>query len=305
MKPTPQLLKILKKFADNYGLATLPHSNHNSSQVNGFHQNNKMLVLRSPAKVNLCLDVLRKSPDGYHEIATVLCIAENYFDEITIEATEKEDVLSIISGPQNHTSERIDKSGENLLSRAVSLMKNEAALSAPEAAHEKFAKIIVNKNLPFSSGLGALSSNAATIMMGLNELWDLQLSKEKLKTLGAQLGMDVPFFFEGGICLGTHFGELVEPIKTDLKFEIEVDPRTSSEPEKTKRSFEKIDLTRCGKNNDKTSAFIKALKENNKAQALRFLHNDFEQLYPELEKAVPRRRLAGSGPSIFTIKGFI
>lgn len=298
MKPTLQLLKIPKKFTDNYRLATLRHSHHNSSQVNDFHQNNKMLVLRSPAKVNLCLDVLRKSPDGYHEIATVLCIAENYFDKITIEAIGKEDILSIILDPQNHTSERLDKSAENLLNRAVALMKNEAALSAPETAREKFAKIIVNKNLPFSSGLGSLSSNAATIMMGLNELWDLQLTKEKLKTLGAQLGMDVPFFFEGGICLGTHFGEVVEPIKTDLKFEIEIDPRTSSEPEKTKKSFEKLDLTRCGKNAEKTSDFIKALSENNKAHALRLLHNDFEQLY----HLAPSQHLAGSGPSVFFAK---
>lgn len=257
-----------------------------------------MLVLRSPAKVNLCLDVLGKSPDGYHEIATVLCIAEKYFDEITVEATEKEDILSIILDSQNHTPERIDKSGENLLNRAISLMKNEAI---QKGRPEKFAQIIVNKNLPFSSGLGALSSNAATIMMGLNELWDLQLSKKTLKTLGAKLGMDVPFFFEGGVCLGTHFGEVVEPIKTDLKFEIEVDPRTSSESEKTKKSFEKLDLTRCGKNAEKTSSFIKALGENNKEHALQLLHNDFEQLY----SLTPGQHLSGSGPSIFAIKGSI
>lgn len=263
-----------------------------------------MLVLRSPAKVNLCLDIIGKAPNGYHEISTILRIAENYFDEISFETNEKDDFLSIIPGPQNPTPQRIDESAENFLNRAVCIMKNEAV---SQKKLEKFARIIVHKNLPFSSGLGALSSNAATIMMGLNKLWELNLSKDRLKDLGAQLGMDVPFFFEGGICHCTHFGEIVEPINTNLQFEIEIELKSSQDLEKTKNAFAKLNLAQCGREIEKTMAFLKALKENDKVKALQFLHNDFAQLYPELESSgldnfssAPRRLLAGSGPSLFT-----
>lgn len=261
-----------------------------------------MLILRSPAKVNLCLDVLGKGADGYHEISTVICIAENYFDEITLEINNQENSLSIITDLQNPTPQRIDKNEENLLNRAISLMENEQSLLSSKKIQNKFAEIIVHKKLPFSSGLGSFSSNAATIMMGLNELWDLKLSKEKLKTLGAQLGMDVPFFFEGGLCLCTHFGEIVEPIATDLKFEIEITARSDSRKDKTAHSFNALDLSKCGHDKHKTQAFVEALKSNDKKEALQLLHNDFEQLYPGLANSTPRRHLAGSGPSTFTLK---
>ncbi len=268
-----------------------------------------MLTLSSPAKVNLCLDILGKSSEGYHELSTVLCVAENYEDRITVEATKREGSLSIIPDPKNLTLQRVDKSGENFLNRAVLIMKEELT---KQHEPEKFAQIIVYKTLPFSSGIGALSSNAATIMMGLNQLWDLKISKEKLKTLGAQLGMDVPFFFEGGICHCTHFGEIVEPIKTDLKFEIEIDLRSSDEPEKTKKSFEKLNLALCGRGVDQTAALVEALKANDKKAGLELIHNDFEQLYPGFgafgfddSSSTPRRHLSGAGPSLFTIKSLV
>lgn len=272
-----------------------------------------MLVLRSPAKVNLCLDVLGKDPSEYHEISTVLCIADNYFDEITLEATTNPENESIILSPQNQPSPRLARNGKDdtpeLLKRALAIIKSELLHSGQS---EKFTKIFVKKNLPFSSGLGALSSNAATIMMGLNQLWGLNLSKTRLQELGAQLGMDVPFFFEGGICNCTHFGEIVEPINTNLKFEIEIELKSSQDLEKTKNAFAKLDLTQCGQKTEKTAAFIKALQENDKEKALQFLHNDFEQLYPGMElsgsgisHSAPRRLLAGSGPSTFTIKSLI
>ncbi len=85
---------------------------------------------------------------------------------------------------------------------------------------KKGAEIFINKRIPVGRGLGGGSSNAATVLKGLNELWHLGFSSKDLARLGEELGMDVPFFIYGGTCLGTERGEIITPLPKFSHFKI-------------------------------------------------------------------------------------
>ena len=151
--------------------------------------------IRSFAKINLGIEVLGPRPDGYHDILTlfqsidladVLDISEIPGGEITLSGDDPE----------------ISWDGTNLVHRAAALLKEEAGCP-------KGARIAVAKSIPAGKGLGGGISNAAAALLGLNLLWNLGLGREDLARLGARLGADVPFFLEGGLCLGEGRGDLI------------------------------------------------------------------------------------------------
>jgi 4-diphosphocytidyl-2-C-methyl-D-erythritol kinase len=142
-----------------------------------------MLILPSPAKINLYLDVLDKRDDGYHNILSVmhkigLC------DQIFLYNT---------GGGIEVTCDDPDvpKGRENLAYRAAELLIGKLRIS-----YGIGIKIV--KKVPVGGGLGGGSSNAATVMLGLNEMWKLGLNRRELAGLGAEVGSDVPFFILGG-----------------------------------------------------------------------------------------------------------
>lgn len=255
------------------------------------------ITVTAPAKVNLCIDVLGKDPSGYHQIQTVLCICENHADEITIFDKKENDNTSIVNPGQN----QLIKMEENLAFRALKLLKETYGI-------KRNADIQITKNIPISAGLGGGSSDAAATLKALNKLWDLKLNTEQLLALAEKLGMDVPFFILGGTALGTNYGEKVEPLPhiNDLKFEIKIPQNPSPVMEnatphkattKTANMYAALDLTKCGKNTEKTQKLIQAIKENDQENILKNLHNDFETINPTPQNW----HLTGSGPAIFTI----
>ena len=139
-----------------------------------------MIRKLSPAKVNLYLRVLRKRPDGYHDIASLMQRISLYDELIFSPADEGITVRCPGSFlPENH---------ENIVFRAA-----EAILT--QAPHISGGiDIIINKNIPVAAGLGGGSSNAATTLMTLNEILGLGYTTEDLMKMGVQLGADVPFF---------------------------------------------------------------------------------------------------------------
>ena len=137
------------------------------------------IAISSPAKVNLFLDVLKRRPDGYHEVETVLTTI-GLADDIRIRLAG--DCISV-SCPAGGAPE----GDANLAWRA-------AALLAGRCGKRRGVQIEIDKRIPEAAGLGGGSSNAACTLLGLNRLWDLGLSKEELSELAAELGMDVPFF---------------------------------------------------------------------------------------------------------------
>lgn len=156
------------------------------------------LTLKSPAKLNLYLNVLRKRPDGYHEIET-LFERISIFDDITLR--KRKDGITLSSSDKTlPTDER------NLAFKAAMLLKKKFNV-------KDGVSIYIRKRIPIGAGLGGGSSNGATVLKGLNSLWRLGLSKPQLMRLGKNLGADVPFFLmDTPMALGYGIGENLKPL---------------------------------------------------------------------------------------------
>lgn len=161
------------------------------------------VILKSPAKVNLYLEVLNKRKDGFHNIRTVfekiaLC------DKIILKKRKKG--IKITS-----SGEKIPQGPKNLAYKAARLLQEETGT-------EKGVEISIKKNIPLGAGLGGGSSNAASVMLGLNRLWHLGLSRKKLLTLGTKIGSDVPFFLnQSSWATGEGKGERLRLINSSWK----------------------------------------------------------------------------------------
>jgi len=155
------------------------------------------ITLNPPAKINLYLKVLRKRPDGYHDIETVferisLC------DELTLKLIPK-DIVVKCDDPQVPCDQR------NLVYKAAQMMKEKYSVASG-------VEIALKKNIPVAAGLGGASSDCAYTLRGLNELWGLKLKKEQIFEIGSAIGADVAFFLlDCGRAIGRGRGEMLEP----------------------------------------------------------------------------------------------
>jgi len=156
------------------------------------------LKLKSHAKINLILEVLWRRQDGFHQIKTVLQELELH-DTLFLEDVPGRKLELICDDPFLPVGEG------NLAYRAARLMQSRYAPG-------RGVKIELKKRIPIAAGLGGGSSNAAAVLKGLNRLWDLSLSDDDLRALGARLGSDVPFFISGGTALATGRGEIIQPL---------------------------------------------------------------------------------------------
>jgi 4-diphosphocytidyl-2-C-methyl-D-erythritol kinase len=156
-----------------------------------------MITLRAPAKINLYLRVLGRQPDGYHELESVIQMVGLY-DEVTIRPRRKGIV--------------VDVEGADLPTGPGNLAYDAAAAFAHDVGGSPGASIHLVKRIPLGAGLGGGSSDAATVLVGLNRLWALRWSRLRLAALGATLGSDVPFFFFGPTAWVTGRGERVTPV---------------------------------------------------------------------------------------------
>ncbi len=242
-----------------------------------------ILTLKSPAKVNLTLDVLEREPSGYHRIQTIFHEVERPYDRLVFEEVPESRVWLEPHGL------KVPNDETNTILRVAQLLKDEYGLK------DKGMRIILEKMIPLQSGLGGAASNAATTLRALNSLWGLKLTTEQLLTLGAQIGMDVPFFILGGCALGMHYGEHLMPLPTldTLGLSIEVIPTKTAVS--TPEAYAKLDLSRCGKNTNKTSELVKILKGEKTGDIESLLHNDFEN------SSHPGEHLTGSGGALFRL----
>ena len=152
-----------------------------------------MLNLKAYAKINLTLEVISKRLDGYHEITSVFQTISLH-DEIKL-AHSNSISIECSFKQLNNTS--------NIAIKAASILKKYTGTN-------KGVKITLNKYIPISAGLGGGSSDAATILLGLNHLWELGLSNNQLVELASELGSDVPFFLQKGTALVQGRGERVQ-----------------------------------------------------------------------------------------------
>ena len=155
------------------------------------------ISVKSPAKINLHLEIIGKRDDGYHELAMIM---------------QNIDLSDYIEFENNHTGEielntdckDLSLNDDNLIIKAANYIKE-------ISKNKKLgAFIFLKKNIPIGAGLAGGSSNAAATLIGLNKLWDLNINYETILSLAAKLGSDVPFFVKGGcqFCFGR--GEILE-----------------------------------------------------------------------------------------------
>ena len=193
-----------------------------------FRQNGRSLVVHTPAKLNLFLEILGKRPDGYHELETLM-VTVGIYDTLTFtdgdfesspSSTQTETSADSIglrcfdAGRKltagDHSSGEFPVGRDNLVVRAAELLRQAAGVGGR-------VRINLYKRIPVAAGLAGGSSDAAATLVALNRFWNLKLAVEDLQGLAAQLGSDVGFFLTPGsaaICRGR--GEQIEPVDLPL-----------------------------------------------------------------------------------------
>lgn len=248
------------------------------------------ITLISPAKINLCLYVLGEREDGYHEIFSVMQAIE-LADTVELQLADK---FSIdVFGA--------DIKGENIVRTA---WKKFSAATGQKVAF----RVSIDKNIPIGAGLGGGSSNAAAFIRGASILSGLNLPKEQLIKIAAQVGSDVPFFLSKGTAIATGRGETIEEITLPLEYHILlIVPEFSIS---TKWAYSQI--RNCLTSNDMVCNIKKYIADNFWA-TISELRNDFETVvakcYPEISEYIFRLRemgariasLTGSGSAVFAI----
>ncbi|WP_249023188.1 MULTISPECIES: 4-(cytidine 5'-diphospho)-2-C-methyl-D-erythritol kinase [Kluyvera] len=172
----------------------------------------------SPAKLNLFLYITGQRPDGYHTLQTLFQFLD-YGDTLTI--TPRTDgqlrLLTPVAGVPDE---------ENLIIRAARLLMKAAAETGCLPAGSG-ADISIEKRLPMGGGLGGGSSNAATVLVALNHLWQCGLPEDELATLGLRLGADVPVFVRGHAAFAEGVGEVLTPVDVAEKWYLVAHPGVS------------------------------------------------------------------------------
>ncbi|WP_261979438.1 4-(cytidine 5'-diphospho)-2-C-methyl-D-erythritol kinase [Buchnera aphidicola] len=170
----------------------------------------------SPAKINLFLYVTGIRSDGYHYIQTFLQLLD-YGDTLKIIPNQTGFI-------QIFNEKKIFLNVDNIIFRAAALLKKQALILKKKHALNYGVKIFLKKRLPIGSGLGGGSSNAATTLIVLNKLWNVQLTLKELSSLGVKVGADIPFFIMGHTALAEGIGDVLYPIKSQKKWYLVVYP---------------------------------------------------------------------------------
>lgn len=224
-----------------------------------------MKRIKSFAKINLGLEIKGKREDGYHDIRTLFQTI-GFFDVLEFKPIEGEEIL--LEGEEGEVSWDED----NIIFKAARLLKDSFHIA-------QGIEIKVEKNIPPGKGLGGGSSNAAMTLYALNEIWRVGLQKQDLVELGKSLGADVPFFLQGGLCLGLERGDKLVPLPDleSLPCILVLPPFSISTPS----VYGRVPLSLTSK--DKDSKIIRFL-ENRK---FGLLENSLEEIifgsYPRLK----------------------
>ena len=246
------------------------------------------MLVRSFAKINLGLEVIRKRPDNYHDLRTLFQSVDLYD---ILEFAPNTHGKIILQG--NHSGLPWDE--RNLIYQAAVLLKERFRVSSGIEIH-------VTKNIPVGGGLGGGSSNAAMTLLYLNEIWDLKRNKEELVEIGSTLGADVPYFFEGGLCVGLGKGDELTRAKDLAPFScVLVFPEQSII---TASVYKRLSLLTSEDKDSKIIKFLNNLEygslENSLEETVFLLHpqlRDIKRLFYKLGSELSL--VSGSGSTVF------
>ena len=170
------------------------------------------MIQFSPCKINLGLSILEKRADGFHALETVFypVALHDIVEIVPAKLAGKENSNTIIGVAFTHSGITIPgDASNNLCVKAYHLLK-------ADYSHIADVKIHLHKNIPMGAGLGGGSADGTTVLLMLNDLFNLNISKTQLINYAAQLGSDCPFFIFNEACHATGRGEILNPISIDL-----------------------------------------------------------------------------------------
>jgi 4-diphosphocytidyl-2-C-methyl-D-erythritol kinase len=253
----------------------------------------RRLTLTAAAKVNLALEVLGKRPDGYHELATVMQTVD-LADRLVLEDADE---LALAT-----TSSEVPVDGGNLALRAAAALRDAAKV-------DRGVRVRLDKRIPVAAGLGGGSSDAAAVLLGLNRLWGLRWPVARLAEVAETLGMDVPFFLEGGVALGTGRGERLTPLAGMQMALVLVNPGTALS---TATVYGRVTPAMYS-DGGRSQSVIAALRTRKPARLASSLYNGLEAAVSGVSPDLVRMRAAlvaagalgaimsGSGPTVFGV----
>ena len=157
----------------------------------------KSVTVRVPAKVNLQLSVGPRESDGYHQLVTVFQ-AISIFDDVTVKIGEQGTGINLtVSGDQIHG---VPTDSTNLVVKAIELIADKFELDID-------VNVDVKKSIPVAGGMAGGSADAAAAIVAIDELYSLEMTREEMHSIAAQLGSDVPFLLSGGTAIGQGRGD--------------------------------------------------------------------------------------------------
>ena len=253
-----------------------------------------MLTISAPAKVNLTLEILGRRTDGYHQLSSVA------------QTIGLQDTLSFQPDRETRLTCNIPElvSPDNLVIRAANLLREVTGC-------QRGATISLTKKIPHAAGLGGGSSDAATTLLGLNQLWELGISQEDLANIASKLGSDVAFFLYGGTSLLEGRGNEITQLPSPLPLWLVLAKPPLDIPDKTERMYASLSPLQFTRGQF-TQKVVDVLQRGDKVTPS-LCYNAFEQVasrvFPELEEYRMRFiaagangiHLAGAGPTLFTM----
>lgn len=264
-------------------------------------QSSSVFTVKPFAKLNLYLQVLNKRKDNFHNLSTLFCRID--LADTIILRNRQDGLIKVKCDSRNVPGDRT-----NLGYRAAELLKQECKSYSG-------LQIEIKKRIPVGAGLGGGSSDAASVLLGLNKYWNLKLSKKKLASLGAKLGSDVPFFiYNTKFALGSGRGDKIKPLAALKKLKlwfILVYPKIKVSTPLIYRKFDGFSgLTRPSCN---VKLLTSELLKNGSQINPKYFFNSLEvvttSLYPVVNQVknaladlgLEKIMMSGSGPAVFAL----
>ena len=246
------------------------------------------ITVPAPAKLNLMLPITGQRADGYHELQTVFQFID-FADELQFTLRDDQQI-------SRHCDDFAVPVDDDIIIHAAQVLRDRYRQDgSDESNSQKFGvDIRLKKNIPMGAGLGGGSSDAATTLLGLNLLWDMQFSIDELAQMGLDLGADVPVFVRGFAAFAEGVGEQLSPLSLPEKWYLVVVPAVHVS---TKEVFLNPDLTR-------DCSTIK-LCDLSRREWRNVCTSVVCKNYPEVSQAIDivgeysKARMSGTGASVF------
>ena len=254
----------------------------------------KQITKNAYAKINLALDVLRRRPDGYHDVKMIMQTVDIY-DTLTFTAKEETGIVLKVENSE------LSAGKDNLICRAAERLFAESGVT-------KGVEILLTKRIPIAAGMAGGSTDAAATFRGLNELFELGYSLEELQKIGVELGADIPYCLMGGTALSEGIGEVLTRLPSPPQCSLVV-----AKPDinvSTKFVYENLHVEKLSYHPD-IDGMIEAVKSGDLNKVADRLGNVLETVtvkeYPVIDEikelmkteGAENALMSGSGPTVF------